>query len=88
MAPQLWDAVRFDIDKQGTEGLYILTGSTTVDEERIEHSGAGRISRIMMRTMSLYESEDSNGSISLKELFENPSEINGVSSKTIRSYCN
>lgn len=83
MAPQLWDAVRFDIDKQGTEGLYILTGSTTVDEDKIEHSGAGRISRLMMRTMSLFESEDSNGSISLKELFDNPGEINGVSSKTI-----
>jgi len=88
MAPQLWDAVRFDIDKQGTEGIYILTGSTTVDEDKIEHSGAGRISRLMMRTMSLFESEDSNGSISLKELFENPSEIIGVSSKTISDVAN
>lgn len=83
MAPQLWDAVRFDVDKQGKEGLYILTGSTTVDEENIEHSGAGRISRLMMRTLSLFESEDSNGAISLKELFNNPGDISGISSKTI-----
>jgi predicted AAA+ superfamily ATPase len=53
-APELWDAIRFDIDQKGEEGLYILTGSTIVDESKISHSGAGRISRLNMRTMSLY----------------------------------
>ncbi len=88
MAPQLWDAVRFDIDQQGKEGLYILTGSTTVDEESIDHSGAGRISRLMMRTMSLFESGDSDGSVSLKGLFINPDDIAAISSKTIDDVAN
>jgi len=70
MAPQLWDAIRFDVDQQSTEGIYILTGSTVVDESKISHSGAGRISRLTMRTMSSFESNDSNGTVSLSDLFE------------------
>lgn len=69
MAPQLWDAIRHDIDMKNQDGLYILTGSTSVDEKKIKHSGAGRISRLCMYTMSLYESRHSNGSVSLLELF-------------------
>lgn len=81
MAPQLWDAVRYNVDETGGEGLYILTGSTIVDETRIMHSGAGRIHRLKMLPMSLYESGDSNGKISLMELFENPDlNINGIES--------
>ncbi len=72
MAPQLWDAVRHDVDSRGATGLYILTGSTSVDETRIKHSGAGRLSRMKMYTMSLFESLDSNGSVSLNTLFEFP----------------
>jgi len=72
MAPVLWDAVRNAVDERGEEGLFILTGSTTVDESAIMHSGTGRIARIVMYPMSLYESKESNGKISLKELFENP----------------
>ncbi len=69
MAPELWDAVRYSVDRRSDEGLYILTGSTAVDESKIIHSGAGRIGKIRMSTMSLYESNDSNGSVSLAELF-------------------
>ena len=50
-APQLWDAVRFSIDQKGMTGLYILTGSTSVDESKIAHTGTGRISRLRMRTI-------------------------------------
>lgn len=75
IAPELWDAIRFDIDNRSTEGLFILTGSTIVDESKIMHSGAGRISRLLMRTMSLYESGDSNGTISLLELFKGKEDI-------------
>ncbi len=71
MAPMLWDAIRHDIDMKNKEGLYILTGSTTVDESRIQHSGAGRITRLKMHTMSLFESMDSNGKVSLQERFDN-----------------
>ena len=65
MAPVLWDAVRNSVDEIGGEGLYILTGSTVVDESKIMHSGTGRIHRVLMRPMSLYESMESNGKISL-----------------------
>lgn len=71
VAPALWDAIRHDIDIRGKEGLYILTGSTSVDETQIKHSGAGRISRLKMYTMSLFESKDSTGEISLQGLFQN-----------------
>ena len=67
MAPILWDAVRNSVDEIGGEGLYILTGSTVVDESKIMHSGTGRIHRVLMRPMSLYESLESNGKISLME---------------------
>lgn len=78
-APKLWGAVRFDVDKQNKEGLYILTGSTTVDEVSIPHSGTGRISRLRMRTMSLFESGYSTGDVCLSDLFDRSSEINGHS---------
>ena len=70
MAPVLWDAVRTSVDELQEEGLYILTGSTTVDEKLIMHTGTGRIARLEMLPMSLYESGDSNGIISLKNLFD------------------
>ncbi len=79
MAPQLWDAVRHHVDLKDKPGLFILTGSTTVDYKKVFHSGAGRISRIMMRTMSLFESMDSNGSISLEDLFNEKHAIQGIS---------
>ena len=71
MAPVLWDAVRSAVDERGEEGLFILTGSTTVDEKSIMHSGTGRISRMVMYPMSLFESMESNGKVSLEMLFNN-----------------
>ena len=63
MAPELWGTVRYLVDESDEDGLYILTGSTIVDESKIVHSGAGRIKRIVMRPMSLYESGESTGEI-------------------------
>lgn len=80
-APTLWDAVRTKVDIKGKEGLFILTGSNSVDESKIMHSGTGRITRMKMYPMSLFESKESNGTISLKELFDNPTlDIDGKSS--------
>lgn len=82
-APTLWDAVRVAVDNSGgTPGQYILTGSNTVDKEKIFHSGTGRISRMKMLPMSLWESGDSSGEISLRALFDDPNyDINGITSK-------
>ena len=81
MAPVLWDAVRHAVDERGEAGLFILTGSTTIDESTIMHSGTGRISRMVMYPMSLFESNESNGQVSLTALFQNPKmDIDGVTS--------
>lgn len=85
-APQLWDAVRHAVDDAGEVGMYILTGSTSVDEKKLKHSGAGRISRLKMYTMSLFESNDSNGTVSLSDLFDNPENIASRSSVKIEDY--
>ena len=69
--PPLWDAVRYRVDQSGEKGQFILTGSTTPNHKGILHSGAGRIARIKMHPMSLYESGDSTGVVSLKELCNN-----------------
>lgn len=66
--PPIWDAVRYEVDKRGTKGQFILTGSSTPKVKGIMHSGAGRIGKIRMHTMSLFESGRSDGKISLKEL--------------------
>lgn len=66
--PPLWDAVRYKVDQSGEKGQFILTGSATPNHKGILHSGAGRIARLRMRPMSLYESGDSTGRISLDEL--------------------
>lgn len=71
-APVLWDAVRTTVDERGAEGLFILTGSNTVDKSKILHSGNGRISQMEMLPMSLWESQESNGMVSLSDLFDNP----------------
>ena len=73
IAPKLWDAVRYTVDHRGEDGQFILTGSAVplVDKEELmrTHTGTGRISRIKMRTMSLWESGDSTGKVSLESLF-------------------
>ena len=81
-APILWDAVRYSLDRSQKTGQFILTGSTTVDESKILHSGAGRIGRMRMHTMSLYESGDSTGGVSLQSMFDG-SEVSGISPLSI-----
>lgn len=81
VAPVLWDAVRTAVDARNEVGQFILTGSNTVDKAVIMHSGTGRIARMQMYPMSLFESKESNGSISLMELFDNSSlDIDGITS--------
>ncbi len=80
-APVLWDAVRTMVDSRQELGQFILTGSNTVDKDAIHHSGNSRISRMYMIPMSLWESRESNGKISLQELFDNPNlDIDGITS--------
>ena len=73
-APMLWDAMRTKVDERGLPGQFILTGSNAIDDSRIHHSGTGRISRMEMLPMSLWEYGESNGSVSLMEMFDNPQE--------------
>lgn len=71
LAPKLWDAVRFEVDHRNQAGQFILTGSAVpADRSSIFHTGTGRIAWLKMRTMTLYESGESNGSVSLKDLFD------------------
>ena len=72
VAPVLWDAVRTKIDNTPGYGQFILTGSTSVNNDEIMHTGTGRVNRMTMLPMSLYESKESNGRISILELFKNP----------------
>lgn len=68
--PQLWDAVRYKVDQNGNKGQFILTGSATPNHKGILHSGAGRIAKLRMRPMSLFESGNSSGDISLRDICE------------------
>ena len=79
IAPKLWDATRYEVDTRGKEGQFILTGSAVpVESEEITHSGTGRFTWLLMRPMSLYESGDSTGEVSLQNLFERPDRIAGT----------
>jgi predicted AAA+ superfamily ATPase len=82
-APVLWDAVRYAIDQRGDVGQFILTGSAVPNDNAVQHTGTGRISRMLMRTMTLYESGESNGEVSLKDIFDGNSECDGVSTLSI-----
>lgn len=74
--PELWDSVRSEVDERNTFGQFIMTGSAVpVPSEQLLHTGTGRITRLMMRTMTLFESGESNGTISLKGLFDAPEQI-------------
>ena len=80
LAPKLWDAVRFEVDRRDEFGQFILTGSAVPpDDSQISHTGTGRITSLLMRPMSLFESGDSNGSVSLRALFSKEHDINGMS---------
>lgn len=76
IAPKLWDAVRFEVDHRSLPGQFVLTGSAVpADRSTIFHSGTGRIAWLKMRTMSLFESGDSNGQVSLKNLFDGETDV-------------
>ncbi len=84
IAPKIWDAVRYEADNRNDLGQFILTGSAVpIETKEIAHSGAGRFTWLTMRTMSLYESQDSSGEVSLKDLFETPDKIRGISNADI-----
>ena len=80
LVPKLWDAVRFEVDCRDDFGQFILTGSSVpADMSKVVHSGTGRIGWLKMRSMSLWESQESTGEISLGELFAAPDQVGGIS---------
>lgn len=83
MAPQLWDAIRFEVDHRDDDGQFMLTGSAVPkekDKDKIQHSGAGRFAWLKMRPMTLWESQESTGEVSLEKLFSGQDDIEGSSS--------
>lgn len=88
MAPVLWDAVRFAVDRRMLTGQFILTGSVTPPDDHLSHSGTGRIARIRMRPMSLFESGESTGQVSLYNLFHGETDITGKSELSIENISN
>lgn len=84
IAPKLWDATRYEVDTRGEEGQFILTGSAVpIDSKDITHSGTGRFIWLTMRPMSLFESGESTGEVSLENLFTNPDAITGINALDI-----
>lgn len=84
VGPSLWDSIRFESDHAAALGLFILTGSSVpADMSEVVHSGTGRIGWLRMRPMSLWESGDSTGEVSLASLFEGSETVAGLSTKTI-----
>lgn len=85
LAPKLWDAVRFEVDHRQGLGHFILTGSAVpAQRDQMLHSGTGRFAWLLMRPMSLWESGDSNGKVSLRQLFDAPSAIAAVNEADLR----
>lgn len=87
MYPIVWDSIRTDVDHTGLKGQYILTGSAKPSEGETMHTGTGRISRIRMRPMSLYESGESTGEVSFKDIFKGK-DISGVSKLSLEDLAN
>ncbi len=87
-APQIWDACRFMVDRSPNDGLFILTGSAEpVDQSLISHSGTGRVGWVKMRPMSLWESGESSGGISLAALFEGKFDAERAIDHSLRDIC-
>lgn len=87
LVPGLWDSIRHEVDQRGELGQFLLTGSSVPFNPRdMSHSGIGRIARVLMRTMSLFESRDSNGSVSLKGLFDGSAIASSTSELDINRY--
>lgn len=86
LAPQIWDAVRNEVDRRNEDGQFILTGSAVpADDKDIFHTGTGRMSWLRLRTMSLWESGESSGDVSLDKLFKSTDAIDGASKIDIDS---
>ena len=83
IAPVLWNGVRFEVDRREDNGQFILTGSVTPKDDPTLHTGTGRITRLLMRTMTLFESLESNGEVSLEALFSGETDVKGMSPLTI-----
>lgn len=84
LAPQIWDAVRFEADHREELGQFILTGSAIpVDKSKISHSGTGRFAWLTMRPMSLFESGDSTGEVSIEKLFESSDSVRGFTKQDL-----
>ena len=83
-APEMWNAVKYEVDERGLPGQFILAGSAAPTEDPSRHSGAGRISRVIMRPMSLFESRESNGSVSLRNIFDRKEKVRGHSDLTVK----
>ena len=83
VAPELWNAVRFAVDKRRLKGQFILTGSVVPKRTDDMHTGTGRIARMKMRTMSLFESGDSSGDVSIESLFNGEITMEGMSQLSI-----
>lgn len=87
MYPVVWDSIRMDVDHTGLKGQYILTGSARPVEDSVMHTGTGRITKVLMRPMSLYESKESDGSVSLNDII-NGKDVSGVSKLDFDSLIN
>lgn len=84
LVPQLWDAIRFEVDHRGGDGLFMLTGSAVpADTSKITHSGAGRFGWLTMRSMSLWESGESSGEVSLEQLFTDSQTVEGTNTLSL-----
>lgn len=87
-SPQIWDACRFVVDRRGEDGLFILTGSAEpVNQSRLSHTGTGRVGWVHMRPMSLFESGDSKGNVSLADLFDGKFDVAPSNDLQLRDLC-
>lgn len=83
--PQIWDSVRYEVDERNDVGQFILTGSSAPKEGSMKHSGAGRFGFLDMYPMSLFESGESNGTVSLRDLFSGTADLRGATTElTVR----
>lgn len=86
LAPELWNAVRYEIDQRRSPGQFLLAGSATPSDDISRHSGAGRIIRIRMRTLSLAESDESPGAVSLRDLLDGQESVAGIAELAVSDY--
>ena len=87
MYPVVWDSIRTDVDHTGRKGQYLLTSSAKPQEGEVMHSGTGRIARVLMRPMSLYESKESTGEVSFKDILAGK-DISGESKLSLEDLAN